>query len=70
MVVFYTNSSMDPGVVLDNDFKVSGKTSNNWYQPAGGYNTTQFYGADKVVGFDQYFGGSQDNGTFLSPRNK
>ena len=66
--IFYTNSSMDPGVV-DNDFKVSGKTSNNWYQPAGGYNTTQFYGADKVVGYDQYFGGSQDNGTFLSPRN-
>ena len=67
--IFYTNSSKDPGVV-DNDFKVSGKSSNNWYQPAGGYNTTQFYGADKVVGYDQYFGGSQDNGTFLSPRNK
>ena len=67
--IFYTNSSMDPGVV-DNDFKVSGKSSNNWYQPAGGYNTTQFYGADKVVGYDQYFGGSQDNGTFLSPRNQ
>ena len=67
--IYYTNSSRDPGII-DNDFKVSGQSSNDWYQPAGGYNTTQFYGADKVIGYDQYFGGSQDNGTFLSPRNK
>ncbi|MFH2031117.1 MAG: T9SS type A sorting domain-containing protein [Bacteroidota bacterium] len=34
-----------------------------------GYNTTQFYGADKMPGGDAYFGGTQDNGTFMSPVN-
>ena len=35
-----------------------------------GYNTSQFYGADKVKGFHQYLGGLQDNGTWLSPKNE
>ena len=35
-----------------------------------GYNTSQFYGADKVKGFHQYLGGLQDNGTWLSPQNE
>ena len=30
------------------------------------YNTTQFYGIDKMKGFQAYFGGTQDNGTFVS----
>lgn len=30
------------------------------------YNTTQFYGIDKMKGFPAYFGGTQDNGTFVS----
>ncbi len=29
-----------------------------------GYNTTQFYGADKAPGQDRYIGGMQDNGTW------
>ncbi|MFA7227740.1 MAG: hypothetical protein WC061_01795, partial [Melioribacteraceae bacterium] len=33
----------------------------------GGYNTTQFYGADKKPGFNEYIGGMQDNGTWQSP---
>ncbi len=32
-----------------------------------GYNTSQFYGIDKVNGQDRYIGGTQDNGSFLSP---
>ncbi|KAB2878693.1 T9SS type A sorting domain-containing protein [bacterium] len=34
-----------------------------------GYNTTQFYGVDKKPGGDQYMGGTQDNGSWLSPIN-
>ncbi len=31
-----------------------------------GYNTSQFYGVDKMNGADRYIGGAQDNGSFLS----
>lgn len=31
-----------------------------------GYNTTQFYGADKMNGADRYIGGAQDNGQWIS----
>ena len=31
-----------------------------------GYNTTQFYGVDKMTGAQAYFGGTQDNGTWVS----
>ena len=31
-----------------------------------GLNTTQFYGVDKRPGFEQYIGGTQDNGTWRS----
>ena len=31
-----------------------------------GYNTTQFYGADKAPGQDRYFGGMQDNGSWYN----
>lgn len=31
-----------------------------------GFNTAQFYGVDKRPGFDQYIGGTQDNGTWRS----
>lgn len=34
-----------------------------------GYNTTQFYGVDKKPGANQYMGGTQDNGSYLSPLN-
>lgn len=35
-----------------------------------GYNTSQFYGADKKPEASQYFGGTQDNGTFESLKNE
>ena len=31
-----------------------------------GYNTSQFYGVDKMTGAQAYFGGMQDNGTYFS----
>ncbi|HKJ82339.1 MAG TPA: T9SS type A sorting domain-containing protein, partial [Ignavibacteriaceae bacterium] len=34
---------------------------------SGGYNTSQFYGVDKKNGSDQYIGGTQDNGSWVSP---
>ncbi len=38
-------------------------------QPRNGYNTTQFYGVDKMNGADRFIGGTQDNGSWLSPLN-
>ena len=32
-----------------------------------GYNTSQFYGVDKMNGGDRYVGGTQDNGSWVSP---
>jgi len=34
-----------------------------------GYNTSQFYGIDKMNGSDRYIGGTQDNGVWISPEN-
>lgn len=34
-----------------------------------GYNTSQFYGVDKMNGANRYVGGTQDNGSWLSPTN-
>ena len=38
-------------------------------QPRNGYNTTQFYGVDKMNGADRFIGGTQDNGSWVSPLN-
>ncbi|MCH7827271.1 MAG: hypothetical protein IIC75_04750, partial [Bacteroidetes bacterium] len=35
----------------------------------GGYNTTQFYGVDKMPNKNKYIGGTQDNGSWLSGLN-
>lgn len=67
--IYYTISDKDPGV-KDDHFHRAGVISDIMFGPGGGYNTTQFYGADKVVGFDQYIAGAQDNGTFYSPREE
>ena len=64
--VYYTKSGKDPGA-RDDEFKRAGVVSDDKWLPAGGYNTTQFYGADKVTGKEQYIAGAQDNGTFISP---
>ncbi|MDW3192495.1 MAG: T9SS type A sorting domain-containing protein [Cytophagales bacterium] len=34
---------------------------------SNGYNTTQFYGADKAPGENRFIGGTQDNGTWYHP---
>ncbi len=52
----------DGGVAYSSD---GGET---WVETdQNGYNTTQFYGVDKKPGADEYWGGTQDNGTWQSP---
>ena len=67
-----SNSSSDPGV-NEGDWiatKYKWAYTNVPYLPTDvGYRSTQFYGADKVVGRKQYLGGTQDNGTYLSPKD-
>ncbi len=53
--VFISNESTNPGI-NEGDWTMVGKT----------FNTSQFYGADKKPGEDQYIGGMQDNGTWFS----
>ncbi len=57
--VYVTNTARDPGVA-DGSIKYAGFR----------YNTTQFYGADKMPGADRYIGGMQDNSTWVSPGNE
>lgn len=54
--IFVSNSSATPAI-NEGDWKMVGNT----------YNTSQFYGADKRTGSDEYLGGMQDNGTWRSP---
>ena len=39
------------------------------HKPVSGMNTSQFYGVDKMNGGDRYVGGTQDNGSWVSPDN-
>lgn len=50
----------------DGGFGISDDGGETWDNPLNGYNTVQFYDADKHPNEDIYFGGTQDNGTFLS----
>ncbi len=51
----------DGGVTYSDD---KGATFTN---TKNGYNTTQFYGVDKMNGANKYIGGTQDNGSWFSP---
>ena len=53
----------------DGGIATSTNSGNTWTTPNLGYNTSQFYGVDKKHGTSQYVGGTQDNGSFLSPAN-
>ena len=53
--VYHTDFLTDPGT-----------TFNDWSQAAVGLNCTQFYGADKRNGVQDYTAGAQDNGTWIS----
>jgi photosystem II stability/assembly factor-like uncharacterized protein len=57
----------DGGVFLSQASSTPGTTQGEWIRAGKGYNTSQFYGADKRPGAQQYFGGMQDNSTYYSP---
>ena len=56
----------DGGVFVSKSSTTPGTTEGDWTFKGFGLNTTQFYGADKKPGEQQYFGGTQDNGTRIS----
>jgi photosystem II stability/assembly factor-like uncharacterized protein len=57
----------DGGLFLSNISTSPGIVQGNWAMVGIGFNTSQFYGADKRPGADQYLGGMQDNSTYYSP---
>jgi len=57
----------DGGIFVSNVSATPGINDGNWTNTDNGYNSSQFYGIDKKKGANQYFGGLQDNGTWLSP---
>ncbi|MBI3220982.1 MAG: T9SS type A sorting domain-containing protein [Bacteroidetes bacterium] len=59
----------DGGVFISNTSATPGINDGDWTFAGNSYNTTQFYGADKRPGYDEYLGGAQDNGTWKSPAN-
>ena len=58
------------GGVYSTSFKTDpGNTEGDWSEIAMGKNSTQFYGATKQNGADNYLAGAQDNGTWISSGN-
>ncbi len=60
----------DGGIDVSVSNSDPGTTNGDFTTSDIGYNTTQFYGADKVKGYKQYIAGAQDNGTWLSDRSE
>jgi photosystem II stability/assembly factor-like uncharacterized protein len=60
-------NASDGGIFISNSSATPGVNQGDWTMVGRTYNTSQFYGADKRPGFDEYFGGMQDNGTWRSP---
>ncbi len=60
----------DGGIDVSVSNSDPGTTNGDFTTSDLGYNTTQFYGADKVKGHSQYIGGAQDNGTWMSDRSE
>ncbi|MTI41990.1 T9SS type A sorting domain-containing protein [Fulvivirga lutimaris] len=56
----------DGGIYASDPGTAPGVSNGSWTWLGSGYNTSQFYGADKILGREQYMGGTQDNGTWLS----
>lgn len=57
----------DGGIYLSGTSTTPGTTQGEWKKVGNGYNTSQFYGVDKMPGGLQYLGGMQDNSTYYSP---
>ena len=57
----------DGGIRISNISKIPGTKDGDWTFVGFGYNTGQFYSADKQHHADRYLGGLQDNGSWISP---
>jgi photosystem II stability/assembly factor-like uncharacterized protein len=69
---FYVLNANDGGVAFSTDsgstFKQTGDSFNDGtISTIKGYNTSQFYGVDRKNGENRFIGGTQDNGSWLSP---
>ena len=77
---FYFLNANDGGFAYSSDagktFLQTGDNFKSEFGPGGsviefptslGFNTSQFYGVDKMNGGDRYVGGTQDNGSWVSP---
>ncbi len=60
-------NSNDGGVFISNVATAPGINDGDWTFSGKGYNTSQFYGADKKPGKLEFIGGMQDNGSWRSP---
>ncbi|MBT8229739.1 MAG: T9SS type A sorting domain-containing protein, partial [Bacteroidia bacterium] len=70
--LFYVMNANDGGIAFSTDsgntFRQTGDLFNNGnVSTINGLNTSQFYGVDKMNGANRYIGGTQDNGTWISP---
>ncbi len=68
---FYILNANDGGIAFSKDGGTSfTQTGDTFKRPQDesylGYNTSQFYGLDKMNGADRYVGGTQDNGSWVS----
>ncbi len=77
VIIINTN---DGGVAVSRDngetFQQTGDTFLQGFNPENGnwttidgYNVSTFYGVDKMNGADRYVGGTQDNGSWVSPED-
>ncbi len=72
LVTVVTDSASQEFLLLnanDGGVEFSEDGGSSWNKTLNGYNTTQFYGADKKPGESAYIGGMQDNGTWRSTVN-
>lgn len=59
----------DGGIYVTDFDQDPGTREGSWNEAGITYNTSQFYGVDKMPGQDRYTGGTQDNGTWISINN-
>jgi len=64
---FWMVVTNDGGVYHSNVAQNPGVNDGDWVFAGYGFNSSQFYGADKKAGSFELIGGMQDNGTYRSP---
>ncbi|MBD0403540.1 T9SS type A sorting domain-containing protein [Flammeovirga sp. EKP202] len=60
----------DGGIYHTQDVSSPGEGEGSWTKIGNGVNTTQIYAIDKFPNENRYFFGTQDNGSWVSPKNE